>query len=54
MTTKLELVEIAKKDMFPLRALQQLYCAAGVMPEHHINPLTNIEFSGYNLYQLEI
>lgn len=54
MVTKQELVEIAQKDMFPPRALQQLYSAAGFIPENHINPLTKIEFSGYNLYQLEI
>ena len=54
MTTKQELVQIAKKDMFPPRALQQLYSAAEIVPEKHINPITKIEFSGYNLYQLEI
>ena len=54
MVTKLELVEIAQKDMFPPRALQRLYSAAEFIPENHNNPLTKIEFSGYNLYQLEI
>lgn len=54
MSTKQELVQIAQKDMFPAKALQELYFAEGITPEKHTNPLTKIEFSGYNLYQLEI
>ena len=54
MAIKQELVSIAEKDMFPPRALMQLYMTSGVTPENHINPVTHIAFSGYNLYQLEI
>ena len=54
MSTKLELAQIALKDVFPAKALEELYMAESFKTENHTNPATKITFTGYNKYQLEL
>ena len=54
MATKKELIEIAKQDLFPAKALKTIYELSGIKPEAHINILTGHVFTGLNVYELEI
>lgn len=51
---KLELLKEAKKYVFPEGALFALYWENGLKPANHRNPLTKHNFSGWNIWTLEI
>lgn len=51
---KKELLKEAKKHGFPEGALFALYWENGLRPANHRNPLTKHNFSGWNVWTLEI
>ena len=51
---KKELLQEAKKYTFPEGALFALYWENGLKPANHRNPLTKHNFSGWNVWTLEI
>lgn len=51
---KLELLKEAKKHAFPEGALFALYWQNRLRPANHRNPLTKHNFSGWNIWTLEI
>ena len=54
MERKKELLQEAKKYTFPEGALFALYWENGLKPANHRNPLTKHNFSGWNVWALEI
>lgn len=51
---KLELAQIAIKDIQPEEMLSMLYMQNNLTPAKHINPLTKKQFHGKNIWTLEL